>query len=74
MLLVTLVSNNLSNYGRRHLELFTNCHVSWDTLYQIPTCYRVVSFKMFKTGAVQTNCKIKLVLGGGEVGRRGILG
>ena len=34
MLLVTLVSNNLSNYGRRHLELFTNCHVSWDTLYQ----------------------------------------
>ena len=20
-------------YGRRHLKLFTNCHVSWDTLY-----------------------------------------
>ena len=27
-------SNNLSNYGRRHFKLFTNCHVSWDTLYQ----------------------------------------
>ena len=22
-------------YGRRHLKLFTNCHVSWDTLYLI---------------------------------------
>ena len=26
MLLVPLVSNNLSNYGRRHFKLFTNCH------------------------------------------------
>ena len=34
MLLVSLASNNLSNYGRRHFKLFTNCHVSWDTLYQ----------------------------------------
>ena len=34
MLLVSLVSNNLSNYGRRHFKLFTNCHVSWDTLYK----------------------------------------
>ena len=25
---------NLTNYGRRHLKLFTNCHVSCDTLYQ----------------------------------------
>ena len=33
MLLVSIVSNNLSNYGRRHFELFTSCHVSWDTLY-----------------------------------------
>ena len=33
MLLVSLVSNNLSNYKRRHFKLFTTCHVSWDTLY-----------------------------------------
>ena len=32
MLLVSLISNNLSSYGRRHFKLFTNCHVSWDTL------------------------------------------
>ena len=30
---VSLVSNNLSNYGRRHFKLFTNCLVLWDTLY-----------------------------------------
>ena len=35
MLLVSLVSNNLSNYGRRHFKLFTNCLVLWDTLYMI---------------------------------------
>ena len=34
MLLVSLVSNNLSNYERRHFKLFTNCHVLWDTLYE----------------------------------------
>ena len=34
MFLVSLVSNNLSNFGIRHFKLFTNCHVSWDTLYQ----------------------------------------
>ncbi len=28
-----LVSIKLTNYGRRHFNLFTNCHVSWDTLY-----------------------------------------
>ena len=28
-----MVLKNLTNYGRRHLKLFTNCHVSWDTLY-----------------------------------------
>ena len=33
MLFVSSVSNSLSNYGRRHFKLFTNCHVSWDTLY-----------------------------------------
>ena len=33
-LLFSFVSKNLTNYGRRHLNLFTNCHVSWDTLYQ----------------------------------------
>ena len=27
MLLVPLVSNNFTNYGRRHFKLFTNCHV-----------------------------------------------
>ena len=32
-LLVSLVSNKLTNYGRRHFKQFTNCHVSWDTLY-----------------------------------------
>ena len=35
ILLVSSVSNILSNYGRRHFKLFTNCHVSWDTLYLI---------------------------------------
>jgi len=33
LLLLFLVSNNLTNYGRRHLKLFTDCHVFWDTLY-----------------------------------------
>jgi len=28
-----LVSNNLTNHGRRHSKLFTNCHGPWDTLY-----------------------------------------
>ena len=28
-----LVSNHLTNYGRRHFKLFTYCHVLWDTLY-----------------------------------------
>ena len=27
----SLISNTV--YGRRHSKLFTNCHVSWDTLY-----------------------------------------
>ena len=26
------VLNILSNYGRRHFKLFTNCHVSWGIL------------------------------------------
>ena len=29
-LLFSFLSKNLTNYGRRHLKLFTNCHVSWD--------------------------------------------
>ena len=29
LLLFSLVLNNLTNYGRRHFKLFTNCHVSW---------------------------------------------
>ena len=32
--LLSLVSNNLPNRGRGHSKLFTNCHVSWDTLYR----------------------------------------
>ena len=28
-----LVSKNFSNYGKRHLKLIINWHVSWDTLY-----------------------------------------
>ena len=31
--ILTLVSNKLSNYGRRHFKLFKNCHVPFDTLY-----------------------------------------
>jgi len=31
--LFSLTTNNLTYYGRRHFKLFTNCHVSWDTLY-----------------------------------------
>ena len=23
----------INYHGRRHFKLFTNCHVSWDTLY-----------------------------------------
>ena len=33
LLLFSLVINNLTYYGRRHLKLFVNCYVSWDTLY-----------------------------------------
>ena len=33
MLLISLVSNSLSNHGKRHFKLFNNCYVSWDTLY-----------------------------------------
>ena len=28
---MSLISNTAC--GRRHSKLFTNCHVSWDTLY-----------------------------------------
>ena len=37
-MLFSLVSNSLTNYGRRHFKLFTNCHVSWDTLYHNWDC------------------------------------
>ena len=33
LFLFSLVSNSLTKYGRRHFILFTNYHVSWDTLY-----------------------------------------
>ena len=29
-----LVSIKLTTNGRRHFKLFSNCHVSWDTLYK----------------------------------------
>ena len=35
-LLFSLESNNLTNYRGGHFKLFTNCHVSWDTLYLKP--------------------------------------
>ena len=33
--IILLGSNNLTHYGRRHFKLFTNCHISWDTLYKL---------------------------------------
>ena len=33
-LLFSLISNNLTNYGRRHLKLLTNCHVLRDNMYR----------------------------------------
>ena len=33
LLFFSLATNNLTYYGRRHFKLFTNRHVSWDTLY-----------------------------------------
>ena len=44
-----MVLNNLSSHGRRHLKLFTNCHVSWDTLYVTRLLWKVVF--IFKTGS-----------------------
>ena len=35
--IIVLESINLTNYRRWHSKLFTNCHVSWDTLY-LPFC------------------------------------
>ena len=35
LLLFSLVTNNLTYYGRRHFKLFTNFHVSQDTLYHV---------------------------------------
>ena len=46
-----MVSNNLENYGRRHFKIFTNCHVSWDTLY-IPLVSKNLTSHYF-------NCFIK---------------
>lgn len=34
-LLFSLVSMNLTNYGKRNLKLFTICHISWDTLWTV---------------------------------------
>ena len=34
-LFLSLVLNNFTNCGREHSKLFTNCHVSWDTLQVI---------------------------------------
>jgi len=38
LLLFFLETNNLTYYERRHFKLFTNCHVSWDTLYATEHC------------------------------------
>ena len=35
LLLFSLVTENLKYYERTHFKLFTNCHVSWDTMYKI---------------------------------------
>ena len=42
MLSASLVSDNLTSYGRRHFKLFTNCHVSWDTLYIKKNIYEIL--------------------------------
>ena len=49
-----MVLNNLTNYGRRHSKLFTNCHVSWDTLYN-----RTSSRALFIYIVVQDNFNYK---------------
>ena len=37
---INSVNSSIYNiiYGRRHSKLFTNCHVSWDTLYYLSQC------------------------------------
>ena len=37
----------LKNYGRRHFKIFTNCHVSWDTLYYHKKCQKKVLKEKF---------------------------
>ena len=31
-IIILFIIKQLKNYGRRHFKIFTNCHVSWDTL------------------------------------------
>ena len=45
MLLVSLVSNNLSKYGRRHFELFT-VNVSWDRCPNITQCSEYLKYEI----------------------------
>ena len=46
-LLFSLVSNNLTNNGRRHLKLLTNCHVSWDVCQSEGKFGRLFSYRFF---------------------------
>ena len=46
ILLFSLVTNNLTYSGRRHFKLFTNCHVSWDTLY-VQNNNRYVNYRCY---------------------------
>jgi len=43
-LLISLLSNNLTNCGRRHFKLFTNYNVSWDTSFFSFLCKVVFAF------------------------------
>ena len=51
-LLLSLVLKNLTNYGRRHSKLFTNCHVSWETLY-----FKKLNFNIRKYARSLKKCK-----------------
>ena len=61
LITILFVSNNLKNYGRRHFKIFTNCHVSWDTLYVFLYIFGPISWKVeryketYKDGFLKTN-------------------
>ena len=49
LVLFSLVSNNLTNYGRRHFKIFSNCHDSWDTLYNRLTFLDLAELVLYQT-------------------------